>query len=101
MKDNKYSYGREIIFELRACHAISAEVYLHWLEKIDKEEQLSISRVVGRSGQLNIEEHQESVIKSLNDLKKRYPNKTNYRISSNCGTIQYFVDNELVYDVNI
>jgi hypothetical protein len=41
MKDNKYIYGREIIFKLRACHAISVEVYLHWLEKIDKEEQLT------------------------------------------------------------
>ena len=49
MTDNKYNYGREIIFELRACHAISAEVYMHWLEKIDKEEQLIIPIVSTRT----------------------------------------------------
>jgi hypothetical protein len=56
---------------------------------------------MGKSEQLNIAEHQETIIKSLNDLKKHYPNNTNYRITSNCGTIQYFVDDELVKEVKI
>lgn len=50
---------------------------------------------------LNIVSHQEYVIKSLKNLKKQYPNKTDYRIVSNCGTTQYFIDNKLVYEVNI
>lgn len=77
--------------------------YKDWLEDqlIEARKQLALCNVVGGSGKLNIAEHQESVIKSLNDLKKRYPNKTDYRITSNCRTIQYFVDNELVYQANI
>lgn len=39
--NNKYNYGREIIFNLRSCYAISPKVYKHWLEKIDKEEVCS------------------------------------------------------------
>ena len=50
---------------------------------------------------LNIAEHQRDIIKSLNDLKKHYPNKTDYRIASSCGAIQYFVDGKLVHEVNI
>ncbi len=64
-------------------------------------EQLSIPRVVGQSGQLNIDEHKISVMKTLSDLKKHYPNKDSYRIASNCGVIQYFVDGEIVKSTNI
>ena len=46
MTDNKYNYGREIIFNLRSCQAISPEVYLHWIDKIDNEEQLTTPDVV-------------------------------------------------------
>ena len=46
MKENKYDYGREIIFNLRSCHAIDSKVYLHWLEKIDNEQQLNLHAVV-------------------------------------------------------
>ncbi|HOC97968.1 MAG TPA: hypothetical protein PKK80_02935 [Bacilli bacterium] len=37
-KESKYHYAREVIFTLRACHAISVEVYLHWMDKINDEE---------------------------------------------------------------
>jgi hypothetical protein len=40
-EESKYHYGREIIFNLRSCHAITPEVYLHWLDKIDKEEAIN------------------------------------------------------------
>lgn len=46
MSENKYKYGREIVYNMRSCHAISAAVYLHWLDKIDKEEQLTIPIVI-------------------------------------------------------
>ena len=42
-EENKYHYGREIIFNLRSCHAITPEVYLHWLDKIDKEEAIAVA----------------------------------------------------------
>jgi len=29
-------FSKEILFNLRVCHAISAKVYLHWLSKIDE-----------------------------------------------------------------
>ena len=35
---NKYHFAREIIFELRACRAISEKVYLHWIYKLTKDE---------------------------------------------------------------
>ena len=47
---------------------------------------------------MNITEHQENAIKSLKDLKKSYPDKARYMMKSNCGTIQCFVDNQLVYE---
>lgn len=46
MTENKYHFGREIIYNLRSCHAISNEVYLHWLDKLNKEEKLSLCGVV-------------------------------------------------------
>lgn len=80
MKDNKYNYGREIIFELRACHAISAEVYLHWLDKIDKEEQLIIPIVSTRTFENECElyidtETDEWVLKHKGVIKKRAKSK--------------------------
>ena len=39
--ENKYHFGREIIYNLRSCHAISNEVYLHWIDKLIKEEKLN------------------------------------------------------------
>ncbi len=33
-EENKYHFAREIIFNLRACKAISAKVYLHWIDKL-------------------------------------------------------------------
>jgi len=45
MKENKYYYAREVIINLRSCHAITAEVYIHWLDKLNAEEkQASITR---------------------------------------------------------
>ena len=37
-KESKYHYAREVVFTLRACHAISVEVYLHCMDKINDEE---------------------------------------------------------------
>lgn len=80
MTDNKYNYGREIIFELRACHAISAEVYMHWLEKIDKEEQLITPIVSTRTFENECElyvdtETDEWVLKHKGVIKKRAKSK--------------------------
>lgn len=97
-KMNKESHYNSLIKQDLANRKLIKKLQL---ERDELKKQLKLYGVVWRSGQLNIAEHQESVIKSLNDLKKRYPNKTDYRIASNCGTIQYFVDNELVYEVNI
>jgi len=36
--EEKYHFAHEVIFTLRSCHAISAEVYLHWIEKLNNEE---------------------------------------------------------------
>ncbi len=41
--DNKYNYAREIMFTLKSCHAITPKVYMHWLDKIDREEHLLTS----------------------------------------------------------
>jgi hypothetical protein len=41
---DKYHYAREIFSNLRTCRAIRAEVYMHWIEKINKEEKLSSDR---------------------------------------------------------
>jgi hypothetical protein len=49
MEDNKYKYAREIIFDLRVCQAISPEVYLHWIDKIDNEEELKSPEAVSGS----------------------------------------------------
>ena len=46
MNESKYHFGREIIFSLRSCHAISGEVYLHWLDKLNKEEELTLTDAV-------------------------------------------------------
>ena len=80
MTYNKYNYGREIIFELRACHAISAEVYMHWLEKIDKEEQLIIPIVSTRTFENECELYvdaktDEWVLKHKGVIKKRAKSK--------------------------
>jgi hypothetical protein len=54
MEENKYHFAREVIFNLRSCHAISNEVYLHWIDKLNNDEQEALrqSSVVGRSEQL-------------------------------------------------
>lgn len=36
--ESKQHYARELIFELRARHSITVGVYLHWLDKLNKEE---------------------------------------------------------------
>jgi hypothetical protein len=54
MEENKYHFAREVIFNLRSCHAISYEVYLHWIDKLNNDERKA-SRIpanVGRSEQL-------------------------------------------------
>jgi len=42
-EESKYHYGREIIFNLRSCYAITPEVYLHWLDKINEEEAIAVA----------------------------------------------------------
>ena len=37
-EENKYHFGREIIFNLRSCNAINEKVYLHWIDKLQKDE---------------------------------------------------------------
>jgi hypothetical protein len=39
IEESKYHFAREIIFELRACKAISDKVYLHWIDKLIKDEK--------------------------------------------------------------
>jgi len=39
MEENKYHFAREVIFNLRSCHAVSNEVYLHWIDKLNNDEQ--------------------------------------------------------------
>lgn len=39
MEENKYYFAREIIITLRACKAINEKVYLHWLDKLNKDEK--------------------------------------------------------------
>lgn len=80
MTDNKYNYGREIIFNLRSCHAINEQVYLHWLNKIDEEEQLTIpiisTRVFEKEIELYIDtETDEWVLKHKGVIKKRAKSK--------------------------
>jgi len=36
--ETKYHYAREILYELKVCRAITADVYLLWLDKIDDDE---------------------------------------------------------------
>ena len=38
-EENKYHFAREIIFNLRVCKAISEKVYLHWVDKLIKDEK--------------------------------------------------------------
>ena len=33
-EENKYHFAREVIFNLRTCHAITPEVYNHWIDKL-------------------------------------------------------------------
>ena len=44
-EENKYHFAREIIFNLRSCHAISEKVYLHWIDKLIKDEKASKNTV--------------------------------------------------------
>ena len=37
-EENKYQFAREIIFNLRACRAITDKVYLHWVDKLIEDE---------------------------------------------------------------
>jgi hypothetical protein len=36
--ENKYHFAREVIFILRSCDAITQKVYLHWIDKLNKDE---------------------------------------------------------------
>ena len=38
-EENKYHFAREIIFNLRACQAITDKVYLHWIDKLIEDEK--------------------------------------------------------------
>jgi hypothetical protein len=38
-EENKYHFAREIIFNLRACKAITDKVYLHWIDKLIEDEK--------------------------------------------------------------
>ena len=38
-EENKYYFARELIFELRATKAISEKVYLHYVDKLIKDEK--------------------------------------------------------------
>ncbi len=44
-KENKYHFAREVIYNLRSCHAISNAVYLHWIDKLIKDEKESKNTV--------------------------------------------------------
>ena len=37
-EENKYHFAREIIFNLKACRAITDKVYLHWVDKLIEDE---------------------------------------------------------------
>jgi hypothetical protein len=37
-EENKYHFAREIIFNLKACKAITDKVYLHWIDKLTEDE---------------------------------------------------------------
>ena len=41
-EENKYWFAREIIFNLRACRAISEKVYLHWIDKLIEDEKQAV-----------------------------------------------------------
>ena len=63
-EENKYHFAREIIFNLRSCHAISEKVYLHWIDKLIKDEKASKNTV------------------DLADVSKCLPNK--FKICNGC-----------------
>lgn len=44
MEENKYHFAREVIFNLRSCHAITQKVYLHWIDKLNKDEKLALKK---------------------------------------------------------
>jgi len=38
-EESKYHFAREVIFNLRSCQAISEAVYMHWIDKLLKDEE--------------------------------------------------------------
>lgn len=44
MEGNKYHFSIEIIFTLRSCKAITESVYLHWIDKLTKDEMEALSQ---------------------------------------------------------
>ena len=61
-------------------------------------EQLAIYGVVKP---LNFNINKDLKIKSLGDLKRAYPDNHSHRVSSFGGCINYFVDEQLVYERKI
>lgn len=39
-EENKYHFAREVLFNLRSCHAVTEAVYLRWIKKLNVEESL-------------------------------------------------------------
>ena len=70
--ESKYHYGREIICTLRSCTAISERVYLHWLDKINKEEKLKSRNKEYVAALKTIDEY-------CDHLEKDYQFKTYYK----------------------
>ena len=50
MKDNKFHFAREIIFNLRTCYAITHEVYIHWMDKLIREEKECLENFMNEHG---------------------------------------------------
>jgi hypothetical protein len=44
MEENKYYFAREIIYQLRVARAIKPNVYLHWIDKLIKDEKEALQQ---------------------------------------------------------
>ena len=89
MTENKYHFGREIIFNLRSCHAISNDIYLHWLDKLNEEEKLTLTDVGSSTKKTRADrrnKHAENVCR-----------EARYQLAKNGG----IVDNNKISDLVI
>lgn len=46
MEENKYQFAREIIFNLRSYQAIDGKVYMHWVDKLNTEEEAELTNPI-------------------------------------------------------